>query len=124
MYEEIIKRLRSYNGWALNETLDEAADAIEDLQKLTDAQLDIIKQYQVYLTKQHWISVTERLPEDKKETYWCYTDLGAMCECRWTNNHLGMGESDLWGWNIIDVPQYQKVTHWMPLPAPPKEEET
>lgn len=29
MYEELIKELRSHNGWALNETLDEAADAIE-----------------------------------------------------------------------------------------------
>ena len=31
MYEELIKRLRSHNGWALNKTLDEAADAIEEL---------------------------------------------------------------------------------------------
>ena len=33
MYEELVKKLRSHNGWALNETLDKAADAIE---KLTD----------------------------------------------------------------------------------------
>ena len=32
MYEELIKRLREHNGWALNETLDQAADAIEELQ--------------------------------------------------------------------------------------------
>ena len=32
MYEELVKRLREHNGWALNETLDEAADAIEELQ--------------------------------------------------------------------------------------------
>lgn len=31
MYEELVKRLRSHNGWALNKTLDEAADAIEEL---------------------------------------------------------------------------------------------
>jgi len=31
MYEELVKRLRSHNGWALNKTLDEAADAIEKL---------------------------------------------------------------------------------------------
>ena len=31
MYEELVKRLREHNGWALNETLDEAADAIEEL---------------------------------------------------------------------------------------------
>ena len=33
MYEELVKRLRSHNGWALNKTLDEAADAIEELEK-------------------------------------------------------------------------------------------
>ena len=32
MYDELVKRLREHNGWALNETLDQAADAIEELQ--------------------------------------------------------------------------------------------
>lgn len=31
MYEELIKALREHRGWALNETLDAAADAIEEL---------------------------------------------------------------------------------------------
>ena len=31
MYDELVKRLREHNGWALNETLDQAADAIEEL---------------------------------------------------------------------------------------------
>lgn len=31
MYEELVKRLRTHNGWALNKTLDDAADAIEEL---------------------------------------------------------------------------------------------
>lgn len=26
MYDELVKRLREHNGWALNETLDQAAD--------------------------------------------------------------------------------------------------
>ena len=29
--DELVKRLREHNGWALNETLDQAADAIEEL---------------------------------------------------------------------------------------------
>lgn len=37
MYEELVKRLRTRNGWALNKTLDEAADAIEELSKLAEA---------------------------------------------------------------------------------------
>lgn len=35
-YNEIIKKLRERNGWALNETLDAAADAIEELQAHLD----------------------------------------------------------------------------------------
>lgn len=32
-YTELVKKLREHNGWALNETLDAAADAIEELLK-------------------------------------------------------------------------------------------
>lgn len=32
-YNELVRKLRSHNGWVLNETLDEAADAIEKLEK-------------------------------------------------------------------------------------------
>lgn len=31
MYEDLIKKLRTHNGWALNETLNEAANIIEEL---------------------------------------------------------------------------------------------
>lgn len=31
MYDDLVRRLREHNGWALNETLDKAADAIEEL---------------------------------------------------------------------------------------------
>ena len=31
MYEDLIKQLRTHNGWALNETLDKAANTIEEL---------------------------------------------------------------------------------------------
>lgn len=80
---------------------------------------------EVKVTKPKWIPVTEKLPEKEKRTYWICTDTGYQCECRWTNNRFGIGESDEWGWNIADVPQYHKVTAWMFLPEPyepPKEE--
>lgn len=32
-YTDLVKKLRERNGWALNETLDAAADAIEALQR-------------------------------------------------------------------------------------------
>lgn len=72
-----------------------------------------------------WVPVTERLPEKEKKSYLCRTDDGYHCEVRWTDNKYGLwsggGE---WGWSIFDIPQYSKVTHWMPLPPlpqPPKE---
>lgn len=64
-----------------------------------------------------WISVKDRLPEQGKrylvnrydgvtKTY--FTDI------LWHDAH------DLW-WNRLYSGDY-KVTHWMPLPEPPKEE--
>ena len=102
-----------------------AADAIEELQKAVlrrEEESGILDELPMYQQPVGWIPVTEKLPKEEKEIYWCYTNMGIMCECRWTNNRFGFGESDKWGWNIMDVPQYQKVTHWMPLPQPPKEE--
>lgn len=113
MYENLVARLRAHNGWALNETLAEAADAIEEL---TD----------IYVGK--WIPVTERLPRAERESYWVCTDTGYQCEARWTNNVYGLCKSDNkneWGWSIADIPQYQKVVAWRVLPqpyTPPKEE--
>lgn len=129
MYKELINRLREIHpeefgdawdfAFACQQTMCEAADAIEELIcEVADehnARIDVEERHR-------WIPVTERLPKDKKETYWCYTDAGAMCECRWTNDRYGLGASYNWGWNVMDVPQYQKITHWMPLPEPPKEE--
>ena len=69
-----------------------------------------------------WIPVTERLPSEELDFYLCYTDAGIVVECLWTNNKYGLGPFGDWGWRLMDVPQHQKVTHWMPLPEPPKEE--
>ena len=102
-YGELVKRLREHNGWTLNETLDQAADAIEELVSNAD--------------KFKWISVEERLPENELETYWVYTSVGSQHSCRWTNNRFGLGVSDKWGWSVFDIPQYTVVTHWMPLPS-------
>lgn len=40
-YEELVRRLRSHNGWALNKTLDDAADAIEELNKRIDRAINL-----------------------------------------------------------------------------------
>lgn len=65
-----------------------------------------------------WIPCSERLPEEEKRHYWVCTDTGYQCQCRWTNDVYGLGVSDRWEWKIFDIPQYQKVIAWMPLPKP------
>ena len=133
MYDELVKRLRElqtitehcdeqscdecenrelcdkHDNKTLSGTYKEAADAIEELQQLTNAQLDIIKQYQAYLDKTRWIPVTERLPE-KPGIY-------AVWTARGFGNHLSASNWDGESWSLC-------VTHWMPLPTPPKEEQT
>ena len=74
MYDELVKRLRSYDGWALNKTLDEAADAIEELQGT-----------QMSATK--WIPVTEELPI-RGDRVICFGDNGInivdfVCGDKW-----------------------------------------
>lgn len=134
MYEDLIKRLRTHNGWALNKTLDEAADAIEELQDRIAAseatikrQSDIIQAKDRDLqraidAKSQWIPVTERLPEDMVDVL-CYyeyfrygnynrmfrtIDRGHVFKGRWFGE-AGEGHKN-------------KVFAWMPLPEPPKEE--
>lgn len=74
------------------------------------------------ILNRRWIPVSEKLPEEEKRLYWVCTDTGYQCQCRWTNDIYGLGESDRWGWKIFDIPQYQKVIAWMPLPEPYKAE--
>ena len=109
MYEELIEELRRPHAdcdpFAL---MDEAADAIEEL------------------SKSRWIPVTQRLPVGGD-------DSGAICEnvclmmddgtvsCGWMNGitkkvYYLNARDDV----IIKAP-ITRVTHWMPLPEPPKD---
>lgn len=130
--DELVKRLRTHNGWALNKTLDAAADAIEKLQQ-------DIEQYKIYLQdainnlhsahekEPKWIPVAERLPIGGD-------DSGKICEnvcllmddgtvsCGWMNGitkkvYCLNARDDV----VIKAP-ITRVTHWQPLPEPPKEE--
>lgn len=63
-----------------------------------------------------WIPVSEQLPEEGGR-YWCYVEeqnsLGKshyQWNCSWNG--------EIWGGAMM----YGRVTHWMPLPNPPKEE--
>ena len=76
--------------------------------------------------KRKWIPVTERLPEEH-EMVLCYTPVddymcvGFVRKYKW-------GGKTLLKWNIITAMRStkiltKKVTHWMPLPEPPKGED-
>lgn len=55
-----------------------------------------------------WVPVEERLPEQTPTQCLCYSKDGCCMVGVYTN----------WGWMF---PCYlEKVTHWMPLPEPPK----
>ena len=55
-----------------------------------------------------WIPVTERLPEEYKAVFVCYKSGTVYI------NYIRQGGK----WNCIG----DDITHWMPLPEPPKED--
>lgn len=112
MYDELVKRLRFYQDGMLY--YKQAADAIEELQKqLDNAEIENIKlkeEFAKYRGKNRWIPVTERLPEkhDRVLVYSNATRMGRSIDFINSNG------------NWYTTP---KVTHWMPLPEPPKDGE-
>ena len=59
-------------------------------------------------TSSEWVSVEERLPEEKQRV---------IVRCERVGTSVGW---ILWGNWMADIgPDAGKVTHWMPLPAPP-----
>lgn len=63
-----------------------------------------------------WVSVKDRLPE-KKGLY-----IVAYHPCHWGNvsEETEIGMDSFRGKECWAKAKYQRVTHWMPLPEPPK----
>ena len=68
------------------------------------------------VTVQEWISVKDRLPEEKVDCIVRYQH--AYCD---TDGYWAIGMCFYDGEKFQFYPAY-KVTHWMPLPQPPKGE--
>lgn len=98
--------------------MKKAADAIEELDMTTD-NLNYLYKTEV----PRWISVTERLPEKYIGEWLCYTDDGKIMILPYDTPGDGSKECVFYAWDD-DGYSYQtfNVTHWMPLPEPPKEE--
>lgn len=106
-----------------NELLREAAAALEEMQKrISEAE-----------EKGRWIPVRERLPEESGQYIVCCDDSGCPYgEGIWYQSgvvvcaHVDVGISGgiCWEWydgnTLYDLEGV--VTHWMPLPQPPKGE--
>ena len=107
--KELIERLRHFAKFYTNdhtgELLDEAADALERYQ---------------------WRSVSEGLPERGKK--YLVAGINPDSGYRWTGTckFIGSDDSPLWEDEMTDayndyLEWTHEVTHWMPLPEPPKD---
>ncbi len=143
MDDDLVKRLREAaisadSGNEISESLYrdilQAADAIETLATNYDASTDIMKHQTEYIeglererdsaneaatalysAMPKWIPVTERLPENGAHvlvTRFDYITNTPFVDLLWFDNSF---------WNRLYSGDYA-VTHWMPLPEPPKEE--
>ena len=122
-YDELVKELRGFALWKYDgEVFARAADAIEELQgelwKAISDNTDLL----VMLPR--WISVKERLPESGQECL-CYYVGGVYKQLSWLSLDTFYECDSLSGFypRLKDA-IYGEVTHWMPLPEPPKEEQT
>lgn len=68
------------------------------------------------LTAQEWIPVTERMPEESG----MYIVAAKDGRAQRTTFVIWQKRNKVW--NLTGARSYWKVTHWMPLPEPPKGE--
>lgn len=133
MYEELVKRLLSYAD--LHCPLDRAAGICGciDAREAAEAILE--------LSKLRWIPVTERLPKDNEAVNVVWINRSPVIYYQHIKDKpqtaTGVYYRGQWYWWSAVVQDYLaeygewepdkmdteiEVTHWMPLPAPPKEE--
>lgn len=130
MYDDLIKQLRYCADattcrnclWKTEccptDMQKKAADAVEELMRRCE-------QFQ-YMPPPAWIPLAERLPEEKINPYTydfepiiCATNFGDVRVYKY-GTPIGWNEPHFWnGAGIMDW----YVTHWMPLPEPPKDGE-
>ena len=120
MYDELTGNLRAQatHFSVHDETsllLLKAADAIEDLSKTLDEEVEINTALECNMPV--WIPVTERLPEEEEVVL---VFGGASVYTAKRHNKYG----ELMWWKLNSRWHYCNPTHWMPLPEPPKDGES
>ncbi len=122
MYDELVKRLRLYTenvvayklGADFASAVQEAADAIEELSKLHEAQ----KKNLSVLTDAYmksWIPVTEDTPSDFVSVQAHMTDAGPFPSVREAYTVDGL-------WFFPALKEFHPVDMWKRFDEPPKEE--
>jgi hypothetical protein len=113
MYDELVKRLRKLSGTDNLSEFDEAADAIESMSEAYDKLSRHMDDLAALMPR--WIPVSERLPEARDHVivyagfFQPFNEVSYIdAEGKWR-----------FAYDDTEVPI---VTHWMPLPEPPKEE--
>lgn len=122
MYDELIKRLRkcaSYDPRFVIQDCEDAADAIEELEK----QLDEETEYATALACNvpRWIPVTEQLP-DSFGHYFAFIISGEFEQVSWGT--IAYFDGKIFRWEHKGQEDLEKATHWMPLPQPPEDSES
>lgn len=92
-------------------------DSVEAYKSQTNMVLEETGGRMVIKFEPRWIPVTERLPEKRKAHYLCFLDDDSVAVCYWSN--ITLKGSTKWEWHN---PNWKEVTHWQPLPEPPKED--
>ena len=92
---------------------DDTASRARDLcLKVIDGFINVVKTQPTLTPPNEWVSVEDRLPEEKQRV---------IVRCEHVGTSVGW---ILWGNWMTDIgPGAGKVTHWMPLPKSPKEDE-
>ena len=80
--------------------------------KVIEGCINVVKTQPTLTPPNEWVSVEDRLPEEKQRV---------IVRCERVGTSVGW---ILWGNWMADIgPDAGKVTHWMPLPKSPKEDE-
>lgn len=70
------------------------------------------------MKKSEWISIKERLPEaESNMVLVCLSDKRIFIGFIYNDNEWQISYSD----GMKKIYEYSHVTHWMPLPTPPKQ---
>ncbi|HBD0343024.1 TPA: DUF551 domain-containing protein [Escherichia coli] len=72
------------------------------------------------VTPDGWISCSERMPNDKQYV-WCWGKSYGWTECDTFEGYYDWSRNKWWAVTDDGEESASKVTHWMPLPEPPRE---